>query len=151
MIKEPLHLPCADWSETLATTHLADLFPSDWEAFNIHVQSCSECAAFRAEYRFVENQLRRLPVVEPLPDLPPQLLFLWEVQDHVAANNLHPQPKFAIRAPHMIPIIHLATDKKWLASAAALTIVIAAALRVKQVMRRKTLRSEGMLKSVEGA
>ena len=72
---------CEEWKEQLALL-LAGVLPStDRKALDEHTQSCSACSAVLAEYYVIDEYLRRSFAVEPLPDLPPQLVEIWRTEE----------------------------------------------------------------------
>jgi hypothetical protein len=70
-----LYTPCAEWEEQLAATHPDDLSPSQQQALERHVASCTACAAVRAEDQEIDTLLLNGENLEPLPDLP-----TWRLQ-----------------------------------------------------------------------
>src|SRR5436305_2616807 len=50
-MNQPMPTPCPEWQEKLAAINLDDLSASEREALNLHLQSCSACAAVFADYQ----------------------------------------------------------------------------------------------------
>jgi len=141
-------MPCADWAESLIATNLDDLSPSDREALDSHTQSCPACAAFLAEYRFVDDLLHKLPPVEPLPGLPPRLLKFWAEQDRIAATGrVDTRRRLAGRLRKEFTRVRQATSTKWIVGAVGVTVAIVATIGVTRVIGRRASSGEKALKA----
>ena len=84
--------PCPEWEEKIAATHPNDLSTSERQALEKHVESCKACADTLTQYLSMDTQLRYSSRVEPLPELPPELLKIWGKQDHQQVSR---EPMFA--------------------------------------------------------
>ncbi len=147
-MKDSIVMPCADWSETLIATNLDDLSPSEREAFDSHTQSCPACAAFLAEYCFVDDLLHKLPPVEALPGLPPRLSEFWEEQDNKAARGrAGTRRRLAGRLGEEYARMRKASSTKWVVGAVGVTLAIVATIGVTRVIGRRASRSEEALKA----
>src|SRR5947209_20499868 len=77
-------LPCPEWEEKLSITNPEDLSDADMALLTMHLASCPACASVRATYLETDLILQSLPPIEPLAELPPQLVQLWEGSDGCA-------------------------------------------------------------------
>jgi hypothetical protein len=73
-MKNSMLMPCADWVEKLAIKYPDDLTYAERVALNVHLASCSTCAAIHSSYQVIGERINNLPPVEPLPGLPYELL-----------------------------------------------------------------------------
>jgi hypothetical protein len=67
-------MPCADWVEKLVFSNSDDLTYSQRIALNEHLASCPACATAYSAYRVIAEHISSLPAVEPLVNLPYDLL-----------------------------------------------------------------------------
>lgn len=73
-MKDPLYTPCAAWMEKLAVRYPDDLSYADRLTLSQHLAECPACTAVHAAYQAIGTRLLNLPTVEPLPNLPHELL-----------------------------------------------------------------------------
>src|SRR5437764_302383 len=67
-------VPCVNWAEKLAVSNPDDLSYSQRVALNEHLASCSACATAHAIHQVIRMRISSLPPVEPLANLPYELL-----------------------------------------------------------------------------
>jgi anti-sigma factor RsiW len=156
-MKDSIVMPCADWAETLIATNLDDLSHSEREAFDSHAQSCPACAAFLAEYCFVDDLLHKLPPVEALPGLPPRLLESWAEQDRIADNPIAVSAasgrggagrRLASNLRERYTRLRQATSTKWIVGGAVgVTVAVVATIGVTRMIGRRASRGEEALKA----
>src|SRR2546421_13009072 len=75
-MKDTMLKPCADWIEKLAVRYPDDLAYDDRIALNKHLASCRACTIIHPFYLEIGARICNLPAVEPLPDLPYEILQL---------------------------------------------------------------------------
>src|SRR5437660_2186638 len=73
-MKNSMLVPCVNWAEKLAVSNPDDLSYSQRVALNEHLASCTACASAHSAYQIIANHISSLPAVEPLADLPYELL-----------------------------------------------------------------------------
>ncbi len=86
-MKDQELMMCSDWQEMLASMHEDDHSFAEWVALNEHVESCTACAAVRAENLAMRAFIRQMPAPEPPPEFPPQLLQIWD-QENKARHSI---------------------------------------------------------------
>jgi PQQ enzyme repeat len=96
-MKDTMLMPCSDWSDKLAVRKPEDLSPSARLALNEHMEICPACASVYSAYHFMELSICNLPLVEPLPGLPEELLRLEE--SSVIIEELELLPSEILRWP----------------------------------------------------
>lgn len=79
-MNEPMPTPCPEWEEKLAGVDLDDLSASEREALNLHLLSCTACAAALADYQRMDSLVEQALS----SDLPLELL------EDFAASRQHP-------------------------------------------------------------
>src|SRR5438105_15834544 len=88
-MKNSMLVPCMNWAENLAVSNPDDLsysqrvalneYPDDLSysqrvALNEHLASCSTCATAHTIHQVIRMRISSLPAVEPLANLPYELL-----------------------------------------------------------------------------
>ena len=73
-MKNSMLMPCVNWVEKLAIRNPDDLSYSQRVALNEHLASCSACATAHAIHQVIRMRISSLPAVEPLANLPYELL-----------------------------------------------------------------------------
>jgi anti-sigma factor RsiW len=53
-MNEPMPTPCPEWEEKLAGLDLDELSASEREALNLHLLTCTACAAALADYQKID-------------------------------------------------------------------------------------------------
>src|SRR5437588_4279278 len=73
-MKNSMLVPCLNWAEILAVSNPDDLSYSQRVALNERLASCSACATAHAIHQVIRMGISSLPTVEPLANLPYELL-----------------------------------------------------------------------------
>src|SRR5207248_9914008 len=73
-MKNSMLVPCVNWAEKLAVSNPDDLSYSQRVALNEHLALCSACATAHAIHQLIRMRISNLPAVEPLVNLPYELL-----------------------------------------------------------------------------
>lgn len=73
-MKNSMLMPCVNWVDKLALRNPDDLSYSQRIALNEHLASCPACASAHSACQVVAGHICSLPAVEPLTNLPYELL-----------------------------------------------------------------------------
>lgn len=79
---DKLTIPCEEWAPKLAALHAGDLSSAERAELEDHLASCPACAAVRADYERLAEQVRQLPERASQQDVPPKVRELWNKHNY---------------------------------------------------------------------